>query len=81
MVYVISLTTDADSGEEAVIWTTYPFADVPKYYISSKKSFCVFIKVYGERRAKYKRLLNMKVSAEAIERLEGEVFQGPIRKR
>ena len=23
-------------GEEIVIWTTYPFADAPKYYTSSK---------------------------------------------
>ena len=58
-VYVISLATDTDSGEEAVVWTTYPFADVPKYYISSKKSFCAFIEANGERKAKYKRLLNM----------------------
>ena len=36
VVYVISLATDADTGEESVIWTTYPFADVPKYYTSSQ---------------------------------------------
>ena len=36
VVYVISLATDADTGEESVIWTTYPFADAPKYYTSSK---------------------------------------------
>ena len=29
VVYVISLATDADTSEEMVIWTTYPFADVP----------------------------------------------------
>ena len=61
VVYVISLATDADTGEESVIWTTYPFAAVPKYYTSSKKSFCAFVEVNGERKAKYKRLLNMKV--------------------
>ena len=31
VVYVISLATDADTGEESVIWTTYPFAAVPRY--------------------------------------------------
>ena len=36
VVYVISLATDADTGEESVIWTTYPFAAVPRYYTSSK---------------------------------------------
>ena len=78
---VVSLATDADTGEETVIWTTYPFADVPRYYTSSKKSFCAFVEVNGERKAKYKRLINMKISGEAIERLEDEGFRGPVRKR
>ena len=53
VVYVVSLATDADTGEESVIWTAYPFADVPRYYTSSKKSFCAFVEVNGERKAKY----------------------------
>ena len=82
VVYVISTATDADTGEETVIWTTYhPFADIPKYYTASKKSFCAFVEVNGERKAKYKRLMNMKISAAAIERLEDEGFRGPVRKR
>ena len=78
---VVYVVTDADTGEETVIWTTYPFADVPRYYTSSKKSFCAFVEVNGERKAKYKRLINMKISGEAIERLEDEGFRGPVRKR
>ena len=81
VIYVISLAADADTGEESVIWTTYPLAAVPKYYISSKKSFCAFIEVNGERKAKYKRLVNMKISEEAVERLTEDGFRGPIRKR
>ena len=81
VVYVISTATDADTGEETVIWTSYPFADVPRYCTSSKKSFCAFVKVDGERKAKYKRQINMKISAAAIERLEDEGFRGPVRKR
>ena len=81
VVYVVSLATDADTGGESVIWTTYPFATVPRYYTSNKKSFCAFIEVNGERKAKYKRLLNMKISGEVIERLEEEGFRGPVRKR
>ena len=81
VVYVISLATDADTGEETVIWTNYPFAEIPRYYTSSKKTFCAFMEVNGERKAKYKRLVNMKVSEEAIERLEEEGFRGPVRKR
>ena len=69
---------DVDTGEESVIWTTYPFADAPKYYTSSKV-LLRFIEVNGERKAKYKRLLNMKISGEAIERLEEEGFRGPVR--
>lgn len=65
VIYVVSLATDSDNGEEVVIWTTYPFADVPQYYTSSKKSFCAFVEVSGERRAKYKRLTNMKISEAA----------------
>ena len=61
VVYVVSLATDADIGEETVIWTTYPFADVPKYFTSSKKSFCAFVEIDGERRAKDKRLTNRKI--------------------
>lgn len=80
-VYVISTATDADTGKEIVIWTAYPFADVPRYCTSSKKSFCAFVKVDGERKAKYKRQINMKISAAAIERLEDEGFRGPVRKR
>ena len=59
VVYVISTATDADTGEETVIWTSYPFADVPRYCTSSKKSFCAFVKVDGERKAKYKRQINI----------------------
>ena len=81
VVYVISTATDADTGEETVIWTSYPFADVPRYCTSSKKSFCALVEVDGEWKTKYKRLTNMKVSEAAIERLEDEGFRGPVRKR
>ena len=81
VIYVISTATDADTDEETVIWTPYPFVDVPRYCTSSKKSFCAFVEVDGERKAKYKRLMNMKISAEAIERLEDEGFRGPVRKQ
>ena len=81
VVYVISTATDNDTREETVIWTTYPFADVPKYCTSTKKSFCAFVEADGERKAKYKRLMNMKISEAAIERLEDEGFRGPVRKQ
>ena len=36
VIYMVPLATDADTGEETVIWTSYPFADVPRYCTSSK---------------------------------------------
>ena len=74
VVHVISTATDADTGEEKVIWTAYPFANVPRYYTSSKKSFCAFVEVNGERKAKYKRLMNMKISEAAIESWKMRAF-------
>ena len=81
VVYVVSLATDADTGEETAVWTAYPFVDVPRYCTSSKKSFCAFVEVNGKWKVKYKRLINMKISGEAVERLEEEGFRGPVRKR
>ena len=72
VVYVVSLATDADTGEESVIWTTYPFATVPRYYTSSKKSFCAFIEVNGERKAKYKRMLNKEPLSQVRRRQFGQ---------
>lgn len=81
VVYVISLATDADTGEETVIWIDYPLADVPRYYTSSKKAFCAFVEANGEQKARYKRLVNMKISGEAVKRLTEEGFRGTIRKQ
>ena len=66
----------ADTGKESVIWTTYPLTDVSMYYTFNKKSFCVFIKVNGEWKAKYKRLLNIKLSVEAMEGWRKTAFEG-----
>lgn len=81
VVYVILLATDADTGEETVIWTDDPLADIPRYYTSSKKAFCAFEEANRERKARYKRLVNMKISGEAVERLTEEGFREPIRKQ
>ena len=49
VVYVVSVATDADTGEEMVIWAAYPFADVPRYYNLQQK---VLLRLRGgERRA------------------------------
>ena len=43
--------------------------------------FCTFVAVNGERRAKHKRPVNMKISRGAVERLMEEGFRGPVCKR
>ena len=53
----------------------------PRYCASGKKFFRSFVELNGEQKAKYERLLNMKVSWAVIERLEDEGFRGPVRKR
>ncbi len=79
-VYVISSATDADTGEETVIWSPFPFSGPPRYYTMSKQSFCAFLEVNGERRAKYKRLTNMAIDDSAIKILEAGGFRGPVRR-
>ena len=81
LIYLVTAAEDAETGEETVILRSYSFSEVPQYFTMSKKSFCAFVEVNGERKAKYKRLINMKISGEAIERLEDEGFRGPVRKR
>ena len=81
LIYLVTAAEDAETGEETVILRSYSFSEVPQYFTLSKKSFCAFVEVNGERKAKYKRLINMKISGEAIERLEDEGFRGPVRKR
>lgn len=49
----------------------------PRYCASGKKFFRSFVELNGEQKAKYERLLNMKVSWAVIERLEDEGFRGP----
>ena len=47
VVYVISLATDADTGEETAIRILFLFLDPPKYYTISKQSLCAFLEVSG----------------------------------
>ncbi|MBU5626104.1 hypothetical protein KQI82_04105 [Oscillibacter sp. MSJ-2] len=80
VIYVVSLAEDADTREETVIWRPHTFSDAPKYYTVSKKSFCGFVNVNGERRAKHIRLTNMKITEAVIENLAEDGFRGPLRK-
>ena len=80
IIYVVSLAEDADTGDEIVIWRPHSFSDAPKYYTMCKQSFCGFIEMDGERKTKYKRLTNMKITEAVIENLAEDGFRGPMRK-
>ena len=47
----------------------------------SKKSFCAFIEINGERKARYKRVTNMKITEAVISNLAEDGMRGPIRKK
>ena len=47
----------------------------------SKKSFCAFVEVNGERKARYKRVTNMKITEAVISNLAEDGMRGPIRKK
>ena len=81
-VYVISTATDADTGEETVIWTAYPFADVPKYYTSNKKSFCSFVEVDGKAESQVQAADKYRGSQRPpLKDWKMKVSVGPVRKR
>lgn len=81
VIYVVSLAEDADTGEETVIWQPYSFSNTPRYYTMSKKSFCAFVEINDERKAKYKRMVGLGASDAVIENLEEDGFRGPMRKK
>lgn len=81
VIYVVSLAEDADTGEETVIWRPRSFSDTPRYYTMSKKSFCTFVEINGERKAKYKRMVGIGASDAIIENLGEDGFRGPMRKK
>lgn len=58
IVYEFSLATDSDTGEEMVIWIAYPLRISPDTTPPAK----TFVEMDGERKAKYTRLLNVKIS-------------------
>lgn len=81
LIYLVTAAEDAETGEETVILRSYSFSEVPQYFTMSKKSFCEFVEVNGERRAKYKRVTNMKITEAVISNLAEDGMRGPIRKK
>ena len=81
LIYLVTAAEDAETGEETVILRSYSFSEVPQYFTMSKKSFCAFVEVNGERKARYKRVTNMKITEAVISNLAEDGMRGPIRKK
>ena len=81
LIYLVTAAEDAETGEETVILRSYSFSEVPQYFTLSKKSFCAFVEVNGERKARYKRVTNMKITEAVISNLAEDGMRGPIRKK
>lgn len=79
--YLVTAAEDAETGEETVILRSHSFSEVPQYFTMSKKSFCAFIEINGERKARYKRVTNMKITEAVISNLAEDGMRGPIRKK
>ena len=77
LIYLVTAAEDAETGEETVILRSYSFSEVPQYFTMSKKSFCAFVEINGERKARYKRVTNMKITSNLSE----DGMRGPIRKK
>ena len=81
LIYLVTAAEDAETGEETVILRSHSFSEVPQYFTMSKKSFCAFIEINGERKARYKRVTNMKITEAVISNLAEDGMRGPIRKK
>ena len=81
LIYLVTAAEDAETGEETVILRSYSFSEVPQYFTMSKKSFCAFVEINGERKARYKRVTNMKITEAVISNLSEDGMRGPIRKK
>ncbi|MGI6012990.1 MAG: hypothetical protein ACOX7K_01710 [Oscillospiraceae bacterium] len=80
VIHLVTVGEETETGEETVILRFYSFSDAPRYYTMSKKSFCGFVEVNGERKARYRQILKMKINAEIIANLTEDGLRGPMRK-
>ena len=76
LIYLVTAAEDAETGEETVILRSYSFSEVPQYLTMS-----AFVEVNGERKARYKRVTNMKITEAVISNLAEDGMRGPIRKK
>lgn len=80
-VYVVSVVSDADTGEQVVIFHYGTDACECKFYTMTKKSFCEQVEVNGEWVDKFTRQPQVKITDTHISNLEETGFPGPVRKK
>lgn len=80
-IYVVTVVTDIDTGEQVVIFHEGIDAYNAKYYSMTKKSFCEMVEVDGEWVDKYVRQTHIRISEAHIANLEDSGFKGPVRKK
>lgn len=70
VIYLVTVAEETETREETVILRFYSFSDAPRYYTMSKKSFCGFVEVNGERKARYRQILKMKINTSLTQLLK-----------
>lgn len=55
MIYVVTMTRDADTDEEVLIWMPNVYSNKRSYYTVSKRFFCGCVFVDGMCHLKFKR--------------------------
>ncbi len=80
VICVVTTAKDADTGEDAIIWTPNVYSNKRAYYTMSEGSFCESVLIDGVRQPKFKRQTQMRITASAIENFEEDGFACPARK-
>ena len=76
VIYVVAIAKDADTDEDVIIWTLNVYSDKRTYYTMSKRSFFDRIFIDGVRQPKFKRQIQMRITASAIENFEERFVKG-----
>lgn len=76
MIDVVAIAKDADTDEDVVIWTPNVYSDKRAYYTMSRRSFFDRIFIDGVRQPKFKRQIQMRITASAIENFEERFVKG-----
>lgn len=80
-IFVVTTATDADTGEETVIFQEHIYAKRPVYRTMALASFCGTVEVNGKSRAKFKRQARRPVDEGSEMSVRDDGFQDYHRRR